>query len=178
VLHTSVTSAPKALTTWTAHRAHRPGGAVDEDLVTRLDVPAVTNTLERRDAGDGRGRSLLERQVAGLVGEGVLRGGHELGVRPEADLAVDLIAWRQARDARTHGLDAPGHVAAEHLVLGSQRPCAEADEQRPAREPVPVADRHVEAWTRTNTSPSLGCGASISRASRTSGCPYRSRRIE
>jgi hypothetical protein len=95
--------------------------AVDEDVLTRLERAMGPDRLEgdhARHRHDGR---LLEGDVRGLAGQGVLGRNRELGVGA-AGAAEDGVADGEPGDARADGLHDPGHVRAADGLLGSGHP--------------------------------------------------------
>src|SRR2546423_1005626 len=90
--------------------------AVDQNLVTWLDLPLVAKQLQCRGCGDPDRGCLLEREAGRLWHEVVRRGARVLGKGARAP-AENLIAWAQLRHARTDGLHRPGDIRSRDSVL-------------------------------------------------------------
>src|SRR6266508_4488088 len=73
--------------------AYPPGGAVDEDLLSRPKLPVVAQTLERGERCDRHGRRLLERQVRRLSRD-FHRHGDVLGERSASALSAEDVVTR------------------------------------------------------------------------------------
>ena len=108
-------------------RADAAARSHDQDLLTRGYLAVVPDRLERRQARHRHGRGLLEGDVGRLRREVLLRGRSVFGESANA-AAEDLVARREARDLRTHGLDDPGDVGSANAVLGPAHPEHEPDE--------------------------------------------------
>src|SRR6516165_10858665 len=79
-------------------RADATGRAVDQYPLPRLQVRLVAHGLQRGEAGDGDGGSLLEGQPGGLGREVFRLAVHVLGQRPAA-MAEDLLTRLELGDA-------------------------------------------------------------------------------
>ena len=120
-------------------RADAAAGAGDEDALTGLDSALVADCLERRRAGDGDGRSLLEREVRRLAHEDAADGA--LGERARAQ-PEHLVANAQVGLAGPHGVDHPGGIDAQAGHLRSPELAAEPDDERVGPNPAPVERVH------------------------------------
>src|SRR5579884_2260578 len=79
--------------------ADTPGSAVDENPTAGLEPALVAQPLERRQAGDGYGRRLFEREPSGFAGQYL--GGREAGqgaARSSEHLVSDAEAGCRAAD--------------------------------------------------------------------------------
>ena len=143
VLHTPVTSAPKALAIWTANVPTPPEAPMISTFSPGLHLGAVTHTLQRGDPGDGDRRRLLEGEVCRLAGEqshlsdGILGEGAVTG-------AVDLVARLELGHVSADGLDRAGQTPARVERLGPAEPEAhDAHEVGQASHQVPGAPIHA-----------------------------------
>ena len=94
-------------------RAHAPRCAVDQDPLSRLNLPLVPKTLERRDRRDGYGRRLLERDAGGLVHDSsFLANADVLGERSVSD-TEDLVTGLKLLDVAADFFDRSGEVDAQ-----------------------------------------------------------------
>ena len=79
-------------------------GAVDQDLLARVDLAVVAHGLEGDETGHRHGRCLLEGEARGLGRKLVLSRGRVLGVRA-LGRSVDLVTDAEAGDGGADGLD-------------------------------------------------------------------------
>src|SRR5215211_6632635 len=99
---------PERLRDLDGERAHAAGGAVDEDLLSRLELPVVPQALQGREGRHGHGGRLLEGQVCRLRCDS-LRRAHVLGERPALP-AEDVVTGSKVRDVLADGLHRSGEV--------------------------------------------------------------------
>ena len=120
--------------------ADAPGCPIDEHAPARRDAAAVADGLQCRARCDRQRRRLCERERARLRAERRLR--HD-GVLREAsgpDLAVDLVARPEARDAGTHPFDGAGDVPPSHSHPRGAQAGREPDDARLSGDEGPVAE--------------------------------------
>src|SRR5258708_16799422 len=91
--------------------ADASGGAVDQDSLSRLNMPLVTKTLQRSERRYGYGRGLFERDVLWLDDEYRLGSAQILGKGFFAQ-AEDGVAWFELGDVLADGFDLAGHINA------------------------------------------------------------------
>src|SRR5260370_2574455 len=94
--------------------ADASGGAVDQDSLSRLNMPLVTKTLQRSERRYGYGRGLFERDVLWLDDEYRLGSAQILGKGSFAQ-AEDGVAWFELGDVLADGFDLAGHINAGSL---------------------------------------------------------------
>src|SRR5205807_3153818 len=76
---------------------HTSRSAIDQDLLSRLDLCLIAKALQRGERRDRNGRRLLECDVGGFQHHLVLRGAHILPERARTR-SEDGIAWLELRD--------------------------------------------------------------------------------
>jgi hypothetical protein len=119
---------------------HASCRADDQDVLPRLHVPRLTKRMERRAAGGGDGRGLLDGEVRGLRRNLVDPSGRILGESAVAG-AEHLIAPLEVLDVLPDSLDAACEVGAADAGLGRAEPGAGDPEQvRETGHEVPVTD--------------------------------------
>ena len=120
-------------------RAHATGSAVDEDLLTGLDLAVVAQELERGRGGHADRGRLLEGEIGRLLEELVLCRPRVLGEGSRAP-AEDLVARLEPGHIRPDRLDRPRDVGSGHAVLRPAESGREAHDERRARHEDPVTD--------------------------------------
>ena len=174
VLHTPVTSAPKALAICTAKDAHTSRRADDQHLLPRLHV-RLADGLQRGDARDRGGRRLLEGEVHRLGGEHLRLDRRVLSKRAVAG-AIDLIPGTNSVTFLPTDSTDPASARPGLDALGERTP-------KPTRRiayGIPVMQCHVPmstlaAATRTRTSSSPIVGLAILRVGARPRAPCRRR---
>jgi hypothetical protein len=119
--------------------AHAAGGAVDQYLLPRLDLPFVAKGQEGGDSRLGYGRRLLERHVGWLVYEEVLFYTPVLCESAKVAYPEYLVTRLEQLDVGADLFDTPGYVVSEDVVLRlSQPPCCQAEKIGFTRQDLPV----------------------------------------
>src|SRR6267154_407294 len=87
------------------------GGAVDQDFLSRLNMPLVTKTLQRSERRYRYGCGLFEGDVLWFDDQCRLGSAQILGKGSFAQ-AEDGLAWFELGDALADGFDLAGHIKA------------------------------------------------------------------
>jgi hypothetical protein len=118
-------------------RADTSGRADYENAIAGIELRLVAKGLQRRTTRDRQARGLLERQMLGLRCDSVGLGHSQF---PERSLGYteDVLADREAGDARPDGLDGSCEIAPDARVLRRAEACDQTDEQRLAADQMPV----------------------------------------
>src|SRR5437016_11624452 len=115
-----------------------PRGAVDQDLLSGVNVSLVAQSLQRGDGRDRHRSRLLESHTGRFQRDGAsLPDGDVLGERPISS-AEYLVARLETRDALADRLDRSGKVDAEAWVVRVSEAVVHAHEVRGAFELVPI----------------------------------------
>src|SRR5262249_15285353 len=121
-------------------RADATRSAVDQDPLTCLDVPAVTQSLQRGLSRDRNRRGLLKGDVHRLRDDRLAR--TDVFGEGAVAAAEDLVAGRQVRPLRTDPLHDAREVDPEDRLLRAAQPEQRANEIRLASHVVPVVWVH------------------------------------
>src|SRR6266481_1731289 len=113
------------------------GGAVDQDFLSRLNMPLVTKTLQRSECRYRYGRGLFERDVLWFDDECRLGSAKILGKGSFAQ-AEDGIAWFELGDVLADGFDLAGHINAGSFDFWFAQPEQYASDVRSAFHEVRV----------------------------------------
>ena len=129
---------PERLGDLHGERTHASRRAIDQDLLPRLNLSLVAETLQRRDCGDPHGSRLLERQVGRLQRHcSILSNQHVLRERTGPP-AENLITWFEPIDVPADRFDRTCKVDAQSCDLWFTQPGPQAHEVRRASHVMPV----------------------------------------
>src|SRR5205085_6758855 len=98
-------------------RPHSARRAIDQDLLTRLDVSLVAKGLQRRDARNVNRSRLLKRQVGRFQSDCSIRTRAHILSKGAAPSAEYLITWFELRDILADSFNGPRKVNTEPCVL-------------------------------------------------------------
>ena len=139
VLHTPVTSAPNDLAICTANVPTPPDAPGDQDLLSRLDIPVIAQSLEGSKRRHADRRGLLECEIGRFQRQPLLGGGRILG---EGALAPteDLLTRLELGHALADRLDRPCDIRSRNTVLCSGQAEHRAHDVRHASYAMRVTD--------------------------------------
>jgi len=113
--------------------------AGDENAIAFAQPSDVAQTLERREAGDGKGRGFLEGELGRLVSEADRRGARIFGTAALAN-PEDRLPLLEIRDARADRRDYAGEIVTQYRRLGTAPSGHEPSGQRPATQEGEIGD--------------------------------------
>ena len=137
VLQTPVTSAPYDLAICTANVPTPPRRAVNQDLLSRSNLPFVAKTLQPGECRHRYRSCLRERHAMWLDNQCRLVATHILRKGPAAG-TEHVIAWFELRYVPADRFDLTGNIDAKSFVLWFAQPCQYAKAVRPTLQHAPV----------------------------------------
>src|ERR671911_1549521 len=102
-------------------RTGASAGAIDQDLLPRLDPSFFANPLQGDHCPLRDGRCFLECHTCWFQRQGTFTSAHILGktTHTPLDVSEDFIPWSKSPDVSASHFDPPGYVRSEYLVTWS-----------------------------------------------------------
>src|SRR5207253_124199 len=98
-------------------RSHASRGTVDQDLLSRLDLSFITQSLQCRNTRDVDRRRLLKRDVCRLERDGAIRARTNVLGKGPVSATEHFITWFELGDVFADCFNRSGKINAQPCVL-------------------------------------------------------------